>query len=278
MKHILIPTDFSENSWNALEYAACFFENIKCTFYVLHVNDLSNSDIAGNSFITLNAKEKFCAKDKLNETIDRIGLCCPNPDHKFISLEEYGNFIDITRKTVEEKKINLIVMGTKGASGIKASIMGSNTGNVITKIACNVLVIPDNIIAQKPSKIAFPTDFNLFYTYPILNSITEILEISNADLEVIHMSQSRPSFSNTQVINKAYLHDYLKEICTDSHSFENILGKNIRETIVTYISENKIEMLTMVAKNLNLFQQLFFNNSIEQLSYEATVPLFVMHE
>jgi len=169
-------------------------------------------------------------------------------------------------------------MGTKGASGIKASIMGSNTGNVITKIACNVLVIPDNYIAQKPSKIAFPTDFNLFYTYPILNSITEILEISNADLEVIHMSQSRPSFSNTQVINKAYLHDYLKEICTESHSFENILGKNIRETIVTYISENKIEMLTMVAKNLNLFQQLFFNNSIEQLSYETTVPLFVMHE
>ncbi|SIR29337.1 universal stress protein [Maribacter ulvicola] len=278
MKHILIPTDFSNNSWNALEYAACFFEKKQCIFYVLHVNNLSNSDITGNSFMTLNAQKKYSTRDKLNETIDRIGTCNPNPKHKFISLEEYGNFIDITKKTIEEKKIDLIVMGTKGISGLKASIMGSNTGNVITKIACNVLVIPDAIIAKKPSKIAFPTDFNLFYTYPILNSITEILEISNAKLEVIHMSQSRPNFSNTQVINKAYLHDYLKEICSETHSFEHILGKNTREVIVTYITENKIEMLTMVAKNLNLFQQLFFNNSLEHLSYHSTVPLLVMHE
>ncbi|MEP2240487.1 MAG: universal stress protein [Maribacter sp.] len=278
MKHILIPTDFSDNSWNALEYAVCFFKKVQCTFYVLHVDDLSNSDISANSFVTLNSKDKFSVKDKLNNTIDHIKSCCSNTSHKYIILEEYGNFIDITRKTVEEKKIDLIVMGTKGASSLKATIMGSNTGNVITKIACNVLVVPNNIIAKKPSKIAFPTDFNLFYTYPILNSITEMLEISNAKLEVLHMSQSRPNFTNAQVINKAYLHDYLKEICTESHSFENILGKNIREAIITHIADNKIEMLTMVAKNLNLFQQLFFNNALEQLSYETTVPLLVMHE
>ena len=278
MKHILIPTDFSNNSWNALEYAACFFENIKCTFYVLHVDDLGNSDIAANSFLTINTKEKFSAIDKLNETIDRIAMCCPNPDHKFISLEEYGNFIDIIRKTVDEKKIDLIVMGTKGESSIKASIIGTNTGNVITKVACNVLVIPENTITKTPSNIAFPTDFNLFYTYPILNSITEILEISNAKLDVIHVTQFKPEFSNSQVINQAYLNDYLKELFTETHSFNHILGKNVRDSILNYIAENKIEMLTMVAKNLNLFQQVFFNNSVEELSHQTSVPLFVMHE
>ena len=38
MKNILIPTDFSENSWNAIEYALHFFSKSSCNFYLLHVN------------------------------------------------------------------------------------------------------------------------------------------------------------------------------------------------------------------------------------------------
>ena len=37
MKKILIPTDFSENSWNAIKYAVAFFKKTKCTFYILHI-------------------------------------------------------------------------------------------------------------------------------------------------------------------------------------------------------------------------------------------------
>ena len=92
------------------------------------------------------------------------------------------------------------------------------------------------------------------------------------------MTQSKPNFSNSQVINQAYLDDYLKELFTERHSFNHILGKNVRDSILKYIAENKIEMLTMVAKNLNLFQQVFFNNSVEELSYHTSVPLLVMHE
>ncbi|MDO6471785.1 universal stress protein [Maribacter sp. 1_MG-2023] len=278
MKHILIPTDFSSNSWNALEYAANLFTNEQCIFYILHVDELSNSDIHGNSLLVLTKPNRISAKEKLQVLFKKISSLYPNPLHQFIALEEYGILIDHVKKTVEAKNIDVIVMGTKGATGLKTSVIGANTGNVITKVACNVLVIPENTIIKKPSKIGFPTDFNLFYTYPILNSITEILEISKANLDVIHMTQSKPNFSNSQVINQAYLHDYLKELFIDHHSFNHILGKNVRDSILDYITENKIEMLTMVAKNLNLFQQIFFNNSIEELSYQTSVPLFVMHE
>lgn len=278
MKHILIPTDFSSNSWNALEYALNLLTNERCLFYILHVDELRNSDIQGNSLMVMTSPKRISAKENLQLLLKKISNLPSNALHQFIALEEYGNLIDLVRKTVEEKRIDLIVMGTKGASGIKASIIGSNTGNIITRIACNVLVIPENTIIKNPIKIGFPTDFNLFYTYPILNSLTEILEISNAKLEVIHVTQSKPNFSNTQVINQAYLNDYLKELFTENHSFNHILGKNVRDSILNYIEENKIEMLTMVAKNLNLFQQVFFNNSVEELSHQTSIPLLVMHE
>ncbi|WP_370003018.1 universal stress protein, partial [Winogradskyella sp.] len=45
MANILIPTDFSDNAWNAIEYAVEFFKNSSCNFYLLHVchglNDLA---------------------------------------------------------------------------------------------------------------------------------------------------------------------------------------------------------------------------------------------
>ncbi len=245
---------------------------------MLHIDELRNSDIQGNSLMVMTSPKKISTKENLQLLFKQISNLPSNALHQFIALEEYGNFIDLVRKTVEEKKIDLIVMGTKGTLGIKSSIISSNTGNVITKIACNVLAVSENTIIKTPSKIAFPTDFNLFYTYSILNSITEILEISKAKLDVIHMTQSKPNFSNSQVINQAYLDDYLKELFTERHSFNHILGKNVRDSILKYIAENKIEMLTMVAKNLNLFQQVFFNNPVEELSYHTSVPLLVMHE
>ncbi|WP_299799361.1 universal stress protein [uncultured Maribacter sp.] len=278
MKHILIPTNFSSNSWNALEYAVNLFTNEQCIFYILHVDELSNSDIQGNSLLVMTRPNRITAKEKLQVVLKKISSLYANQLHQFIALEEYGNLIDHIKKTVESKKIDIIVMGTKGATGLKTSFLGTNTGNVITKVVCNVLVIPENAIAKAPNKVAFPTDFNLFYTYPILNSITEILEISNAKLDVIHVTQTKPNFSNSQLINQAYLNDYLKELFIDNHSFNHILGKNVRDSILDYITENKIEMLTMVAKNLNLFQQIFFNNSVEELSHQTSVPLFVMHE
>jgi hypothetical protein len=42
MKNILLPTDFSDNSWNAIEYAINFHKNDTCTFYLLHTNSLSS--------------------------------------------------------------------------------------------------------------------------------------------------------------------------------------------------------------------------------------------
>ncbi|WP_299528057.1 universal stress protein, partial [uncultured Lutibacter sp.] len=37
MKNILLPTDFSENSWNAIKYALELYKKTACNFYLLHV-------------------------------------------------------------------------------------------------------------------------------------------------------------------------------------------------------------------------------------------------
>lgn len=278
MKHILIPTDFSENSWNALEYAIYFFKNEDCSFYILHVGELSKSEIKNNSFVFPRKTSSPVIREKLKLLFEKIADVSTNDKHHFLALQDYGNFIDIVRKTVEAKKIDLIVMGTKGASGIMETIVGSNTGDVITKVLCNVLVIPENASFITPQKIAFPTDYNLYYTYPILKTLTELLRITNANIQVFNVEQFHIPLTDQQQKNKDYLTDYLEETFPKSHSFYSVKNNDVKSSILNFVSDNQIDLLTMVAKNLNFLQQILFDTTIEKLGFHTTTPMLVLHE
>lgn len=278
MKTILIPTDFSEDSWNALAYAVGMFRDKPCHWYIVHVGNLRQSSVKGNSFTLPSGPIVSSIKEKFDYLFQRIAQLTINPKHHFIALQDYGNFVHVLRKTVEEKKIDLIVMGTKGASGIKETVVGSNTGDVITKVPCNLLVIPEKARLGIPVEIAFPTDYNIFYSHPILQTISEILDINKANLQVMHVSSRQKSLNPLQKKNKAYLEDYLEELFAKSHSFHTLKGKNVKTAIETFTKTENIDMVVMVAKNLNFLQQLFFDSTIEKLSFHTTVPLMVLHE
>ncbi|NNE76243.1 MAG: universal stress protein, partial [Pricia sp.] len=209
MKTILIPTDFSQNAWNALEYAVKLFQDVPCTFYILHIGDLKDSSVKGNSFIMPAKKIDDLITKKLSDLFERIRKLHINKRHHFIAVQDYGNILNTIRKQVDDKNIDLIVMGTKGASGLKKAIIGSNTGDVITKVACNVLVVPDRAVIVPPRDVAFPTDYNIFYSYPILEAISEIFTLSQANLRVLNIAPRSCHLTKEQQKNKAYLQDYL---------------------------------------------------------------------
>ncbi|MGJ8734979.1 universal stress protein [Zobellia laminariae] len=278
MQTILIPTDFSHNSWNALAYAVKLFKDVPCNFYILHVGALSQSSVKGNSFSLPMSKITPSIKEKLEDVFQRIKQLPINKEHHFVALQDYGNLVSILRKTVEEKKIDLIVMGTKGASGIQESVIGSNTGDVITKVACNLLVVPENAKFNSPKEIAFPTDYNIFYSHAILETISKVLHMCKANLQVIHVSNIKKELNATQKTNKTYLQDYLEELFAKSHSFHTLKDKNVKTAIDTFTKTGNIDMVIMVAKNLNFLQQLLFDSTIEKLSFHTTLPLLVLHE
>ena len=168
MKTILLPTDFSENSWNAIEFALRFFEHSNCHFYILHVSRLSNLVTIDTPYIPTPdiIEDKYIkpTKIQLRKLLTRISKELPkNKKHKFHTLTEYNFFIESIRNHLDEKKIDMIVMGTKRASGLKKIIIGSNTGDVITKVPCTTLVVPENAKFTNITEIAFPTDLALSY-------------------------------------------------------------------------------------------------------------------
>jgi len=280
MKNILLPTDFSENSWNAIVYALHYFKNSNCNFYLLHINKLSNLVVGDTPYIptqeTIEDLYTKPAKKQLRTILKRISEELPhNKNHKFYTLTDYNFIVDSIRKHIEEKNIDMIVMGTKGASGLQKFIIGSNTGDVITKVQCATLVVPENAKFFKINELAFPTDFALSYNIITLQPISEILETYNSSLRVLHISKKVEKLNSDQQKNKELLEDYFNE---NDYSFHFLTNKNIENSIQCFVESRDIDMIVMVAKNLNYFQRIFFLPTVENISYHTDIPFLVLHE
>jgi len=280
MMTILLPTDFSKNSWNAIKYAIDFFENTTCNFYVLHVNRIENLIVGDTNYMPtqeeIESNYTKPSKKKLRGLLKNISASFNNnKKHKFYTLSDYSFFIESIRKHVEEKKIDMIIMGTKGVSGLKEYIVGSNTGDIITKVNCTTLVVPEHATFSNLKEIAFPTDFNLSYDIKTLQPFTDILNTAKASLRIIHIQNKDLRLNTEQLTNKDILTDYFEDFKPHFHFLTN---KRVEDAIQCFVESREIDMIVMVAKNLNYFQSMFFHSKVEKITYHTDIPFLVLHE
>ncbi len=279
MTNILVPTDFSENSWNAMEYALAFFKYTKCNFYLLHVvqkithvtdtHKISVNDFGGDMLPYADAKAK------LKQLLEKIEKSSLKGNHRFFILAEQGDFIDNIRKQVADKNIDMIVMGTKGASGSQTLQVGRNTSDVITKVKCTALVVPHRATFKSLEEIAFPTDYNLFYPTSLLETISAIAGRLKSTVKIIYLTRTNEKLVADQQQNKDLLKDYFHG---EKHSFHELTNKSIEVSVQNFIEENNIGLIAMAAKNIHFFQQLFFNTGGKNCAYHIRIPFLVLHE
>lgn len=277
--HILVPTDFSENAWNALKYGIRLYKDVACTFHLLHINPIPAYSGAGSSVRASSnmAREAILrdSKVKLDNLLSRVDKIVPGPKHSFTTITSYNFFVESIKRQVEDKKIDMIIMGTKGASGLKKVAMGSNTGDVLTKVKCPLLAVPENAVFKVPKEIAFPTDYHLSYDLKVLDTLIDMVNLYKSGLRVLHISKKGEKLSDEQSGNKEFLEDYLQDV---DHSFHSLTGADLETAVQCFTESRDIDMIAMVAKNLNFFQRILFRPKVELISYHTDIPFLVLHE
>ena len=198
-----------------------------------------------------------------------------NTRHTFVPLVLFDFFTDAIKRESENRKIDLIIMGTKGATGLKKATIGSNTGDVITKVKCPLLAIPEDAEYTALKEIAFPTDYQIGYDMNVLNTLIEMTTMNKAELRILHISKNVKELSEEQRKNKDFLNDYLVDV---DHNFHLVTGQSLETAIQRFIESRDIDMIAMVAKNLNFFQRILFRPEVEKISYHTEVPFLVLHE
>ncbi len=279
MMHILVPTDFSDNAWNALKYGIQLYKNVACTFYLLHINPIPPYSGAESSvrFSSKLGEGDMLEQSKigLEHLLAKVEKTDPNTKHNFTTISSHNFFVESIKRQVAKRKIDLIIMGTKGASGLKEVAMGSNTGDVLTKVKCPLLAVPENTVFKPPREIAFPTDYYINYDLKVLNTLIDMVNLHQSDLRVLHISKKGAGLTEEQKENKEFLNDYLQDV---KHSFHSLTGIDLETSVQCFTESRDIDMIAMVAKNLNFFQRILFRPKVEKISYHTDIPFLVLHE
>ena len=277
MKKILLPTDFSENSINAIEYASQLFKDTPCKFYLLNVFKipyLANEELMDHNVAQLAALEEEMYDTSKLEMEKLLEWIPKNNKHEFETISDYNLFNLAVHQVVDEKNIELIIMGTKGATGAKEIFMGSNTGDVIIRSSCNVIAVPENHTYKPPKEIVFPTDFQIDYDFEDLAPLISLAEMNNTMIRIVHFSE-KTDLDERQEQNKRKLSSFLANII---HKYYTLSSSDFEEGLNCFTqSRGNIDMIAIIGRHYGFFQRLFFKPKVRALSFHSTIPLFVIH-
>jgi universal stress protein A len=141
LKRILVPTDFSKYSLNALKYAAAFAEKFQTDLYLLHVvQDLSlfvPDALSGTPPYLPPADQMLAA---VRESLDRLALQELDKLTVHRLVREGAPFYEIIA-CARENDVDMIIMGTHGRGLLAHMLMGSVAEKVVRKAPCPVLTV-----------------------------------------------------------------------------------------------------------------------------------------
>ena len=155
--NILVLTDLSQVAKNAGSYAVQFLATVPAHFYLLNIKlfhpSPSESDYRNGT--------RDLALNKLQQRVTELRTLSTNEEHRFSVIYSENDLVGATRKFVEEKKIDLIVMGAANKLHSPNTIIGNHTYEVITKIKCNILAVAENSRYRIPRRMVFPIDYSV---------------------------------------------------------------------------------------------------------------------
>ena len=151
---IMVPTDFSENSEKALEYAVHLSENCGSSIVLLHViQTLASYPLFVSGIVT----EADLRREMEKEAEDRLKAMAQDKGSEKVKIETRLRFGDPQEEILvgaREEQASLIVMGTHGRTGLSRVLIGNVAERVVRRAAFPVLTVPMSPGVPLPKKPA----------------------------------------------------------------------------------------------------------------------------
>ncbi len=272
MKNILLLTDFSKNAQNAIDYALQFFKGARHHFYLLYVHKVSNYTM-GNLMASSGSIYDSIIKDPkagLKAMIEEFEKRYPTEDYSFEAICDYDSFISAVSQTITLKNINLIVMGTNGATGAKEVLFGSNTLSVIRNINYPVLVIPQGYHYVKPAHILYVIEYKGVFERGSLQPLVEVLAKHHSELDILALTDG-------ELVTDTVANEIAAFFMGTPLNFHSISNVKADVAINCFVQLKNIDLIAKVICKETFIKRVLSGSSTHKITYQSSMPLLIMH-
>jgi len=267
MKKILMPTDFSHCAMNALGYAVDIANQFGCKITLLHTYKTYST---AGMFVSV---EKYMEKDAAENLLSIINKIEPKLRNG-ASIESrlvQGDAIPIIRDIADKSRYDLIIMGTKGASGLKEVFTGSITNGIIKSATTPVLAIPDDFDYQPIDRLVLAVDEAGVSAPGVTATLAKLARGFDAHIHIFHQSNrmQKDDIDPAKDI-------YLEGLETSVHYELN--GEDPVESILEFVEEKGAGLLCMVRRKRGFLEQVFHVSATTKTVFDSPVPLLVLKD
>ncbi|HEX5172391.1 MAG TPA: universal stress protein [Cyclobacteriaceae bacterium] len=274
MVNILVPTDFSELSRVSIDYAIKVANKLGGNITLLHVVTVIQPTRASMRLRLEALEEEMMqmAKEDMKALITEFAG--KNKANKPIAFEIIqGSSFNATVKSVSKKlRSGLIIMGTRGANGLKKVVLGSNTASVIESSNIPVLAVPEFAEFTSFKTVVYATD--LKHLDDELELLIPYIKTFESTLHIFHVAPSAREVGTAEIAIK----DSIEKTGYSKFQIKVAVSKDIDEAVENYVKETKSDLLTTFAHEHSFYEKLFDRSLTRKLAFQSKVPLLAFRE
>ncbi len=279
MKTILVPYDFSQEAQYAFEFAIELAKKRKNKVKLFHVIELPTPQ-SFNSMGDVNAysneiNQIFTIEliEKRKRQLAEIERTFENQDFEFKTKMVFGNpFVGIT-KEITEAKADIVIMGSKGSSGLEEVLLGSNTEKVVRNAKCPVITVKSPITPDGIKKIVFASDFKDVPS-DVVNKIKALAENIDAELHLVKINT--PTMFESSRKSKEKIKAFVKDFEVNATSIDVYNNSSEEEGIIEYADDINADMIAMSTHGRTGFMHLISGSIAEDVVNAAKRPVWTM--
>lgn len=266
MTRILIPTDYSANAQIATEAAIGLF-GPEADYTLLHL--YHEPYAAATSMISLVDIAMQDSRNSLKEELERLHGKF-GKDLRIAGMSEYGDGGKQIASLAAKMNADIIVMGTKGASGLKEVLVGSVAADTITNSTKPVLMIPEGVEVNRDSFKTWVVAIDDIKNPEILAPVRAFAGLFSASLSFLKIVHGVKRITHGHDTRPSYL--------LGDEGYTELSAEDPVGGIAEFVSRNATDVLVMFPGNHGFMDRLFKRSNTSRVAMHTSLPLLTVHK
>jgi nucleotide-binding universal stress UspA family protein len=186
MKKILVPCDFSNTAVQAFRFACQVASVSKAEIYLLNVIELPS--LHSSVLVPIHSYENVFLKEvkaKAQKNFEKMKEKWSGKIKVHLAVEQ-GSVAEGVKRFIDRKRIDLVIIGTHGSSGIKEFTVGSNAEKIVRSAKVPVISIKKFVNVYSLKSIIFPTNMNT--DKELVKAIQTLQSFLKARLHILYVN------------------------------------------------------------------------------------------